>query len=156
MSAAATSPSDYASPGFFTQGQESQGLPAASYNSTPFQVPYLSPNPMAENAAMVPPSVSPLSFMSPGEPTIVDQSPPLSMMHRSASADIYSLSHDHKSTISEDGTGLNEMYSKHTLNLPMHPHSPAYVEQSAADMDMNQLVSFDEPPASMSPESIPQ
>jgi hypothetical protein len=104
---------------------------------------------------MIQPSVSPLSFMSHGDPAIVDQSPPLSMMHRSASADVYSMSHDH-SNVSDDGSGLNEMYSKHSLNLPMHPHSPAYAEQTAADMDMNQLVSFDENPASLSPENIPQ
>jgi len=154
MSAAATSPSDYASPAFFSQGAEPQNGPGASYLGTPFQAPFLSPNPMADNASMIPPSVSPLSFMSHGEPAIVNQSPPLAMMHRSASADVYSM-HDHK-TVSEDGHGLNEMYSKHTLNLPMHPHSPAYIEQNAADLDMNQLVSFDDHSASLSPESIQQ
>lgn len=155
MSAAATSPSDFASPGFFTQGPESQGIAASSYNGTNYQVPYLSPNPMADGG-MIPPSVSPLSFMSHGDPAIVDQSPPLSMMHRSASADMYRMSQEHKPSMSEDGHNLNEMYSKHTLNLPMHPHSPAYSEHHAADMDMNQLVSFDEPPASLSPETNPQ
>lgn len=156
MSAATTnSPSDFASPGFFTQGPDSAALPAHSYNNTPFTVPFLSPNPMVDHGNMIQPSVSPLSFMSHGDPAIVDQSPPLSMMHRSASADVYSMSHEH-STISEDGNGLNEMYSKHTLNLPMHPHSPAFAEQTAADMDMNQLVSFDDNNASMSPEHIPQ
>ena len=158
MSAAATtSPSDYASPSFFSQGPDSGALPASSYSTTPYSVPFLSPTPMVDTSGMIPPSVSPLSFMSQGDPAIVDQSPPLSMMHRSASADVYSMSHDHHSTISDDGHGLNEMYSKHTLNLPMHhPHSPAYAEQSQADMDMNQLVSFDEHPASLSPENIPQ
>jgi len=158
MSAATTtSPSDYASPSFFSQGPEPNTLPASSYSNTPFQVPYLSPNPMVNpSGGMIQPSVSPLSFMSHGDPAIVDQSPPLSMMHRSVSADVYTLSHDHHSNISDDGTGLNEMYSKHTLNLPMHPHSPAFAEQAAADMDMNQLVSFDENPASLSPEQIPQ
>lgn len=155
MSAAATSPSDFASPGFFTQGPESQGIPASSYNGTNFQVPYLSPNPMGDGG-MIPPSVSPLSFMNHGDPAIVDQSPPLSMMHRSASADMYRMSQEHKPSMSEDGHNLNEMYSKHTLNLPMHPHSPAYSEQHATDMDMNQLVSFDEPPSSLSPETNPQ
>jgi len=157
MSAATTtSPSDYASPSFFSQGPDSGALPASSYNNTPFTVPFLSPNPMGDQSGMIPPSASPLSFMSHGDPAIVDQSPPLSMMHRSASADVYSMSHDFKSNISDDGNGLNEMYSKHTLNLPMHPHSPAFVEQSAADMDMNQLVSFDEHPASLSPENTSQ
>jgi hypothetical protein len=161
MSAATTtSPSEFASPGFFSQPPDSGALPASSYNNnnnTNYNAPFLSPNPMADpSGGMIPPSVSPLSFMSHGDPAIVDQSPPLSMMHRSASADVYSMSHEHHSNISDDGTGLNEMYSKHTLNLPMHPHSPAFAEQSAADMDMNQLVSFDENPASLSPENISQ
>jgi hypothetical protein len=158
MSAATTtSPSEFASPGFFSQGPDTGALPASSYSTTPFSVPYLSTNPMADPGNMIQPSVSPLSFMSHGDPAIVDQSPPLSMMHRSASADVYSMSHDHHSNMSDDGTGLNEMYSKHSLNLPMHPHSPAaYNDQSAADMDMNQLVSFDENSASLSPENIPQ
>lgn len=159
MSAATTaSPSEFASPGFFSQPPESAALPASSYGNNPnYNPPYLSPNPMADpSGGMIPPSASPLSFMSHGDPAIVDQSPPLSMMHRSASADVYNMSHEHPSNMSDDGTGLNEMYSKHTLNLPMHSHSPAFAEQSAAEMDMNQLVSFDENPASLSPENIPQ
>lgn len=156
MSAATTtSPSDYASPSFFSQGPETGVLPA-SYNNVPFSAPFLSPNTMVDPSGMIPPSVSPLSFMGHGDPAIVDQSPPLSMMHRSASADVYSLSHEQHSNISDDGSGLNEMYSKHTLTLPLHPHSQAYAEQQAADMDMNQLVSFDDNPASLSPENITQ
>jgi len=156
MSAATTtSPSDYPSPSFFTQGPDSSALPASSYNAAPFTGPFLSPNPMVDTSGMIPPSVSPLSFMSHGDPAIVDQSPPLSKMHRSASADLYHMPHEHHSNISDDGNGLNEMYSKHTLNLPMHPHSPAFAEQAAVDMDMNQLVSFDEN-SSLSPEYIPQ
>lgn len=176
MSAATTtSPSDYASPSFFSQGPETGALPASSYN-TPYSVPYLSP--MVDPSNMVPPSVSPLSFMSHGDPAIVDQSPPLSMMHRSASADVYrhtdmnGFTHDGLS-VSDDNAALNEMYSKHTLTLPMHPHSPspAFADhshanmqahahaqaqaQAQADMDMNQLVQFDNvDPASLSPEAV--
>lgn len=156
MSAATTtSPSDYASPSFFPQGPDTGTMPPSSYN-TPYTVPYLSP--MVNPSNMAPPSVSPLSFMSHGDPAIVDQSPPLSMMHRSSSADVYNMGHDHHSNISDDGTGLNEMYSKHSLALPMHSHSPspAFVEQSQADMDMNQLVQFDTiDPSSLSPEGPP-
>ena len=91
--------------------------------------------------------------MSHGDPAIVDQSPPLSMMHRSASADMYNMG---PSNLSDDGTSLNEMYSKHSLTLPMHSPSPAYLDQSQADMDMNQLVQFDHiDPASLSPEGQP-
>ncbi|KAA8568867.1 hypothetical protein EYC84_007846 [Monilinia fructicola] len=164
MSAATTtSPSDYASPGFFPHANDngpmtgpmptSTSMPASSF--APYSMPYLSPDP----SSLVPPSVSPLSFMSHGDPAIVDQSPPMSMMHRSASADVYSMHND--SAISDDGTGLNEMYQKHTLNIPMHPHSPAFGEQSAADIDMSNLVQFPVdhdglPHDGLSPEHMPQ
>ncbi|KAF5877144.1 putative homeobox domain-containing protein [Botrytis fragariae] len=159
MSAATTtSPSDYASPGFFPHhndnGPMTGPMPTSSSmpdsNFTPYSMPYLSPDP----SSLVPPSVSPLSFMSHGDPAIVDQSPPMSMMHRSASADVYSMHND--SAISDDGTGLNEMYQKHTLNIPMHPHSPAFGEQSAADMDMSNLVQFPVDHDGLSPEHMPQ
>jgi hypothetical protein len=149
----APSPSDYSSPNYFaSQGPESTPLPASNYN-TPYSSTFLSP--MVNPATLgVPPSVSPLSFANHGDPAIVDQSPPLSMMGRSASADVYP---QHDSAISDDGHGLNDMYSKHTLNLPMHPHSPAYAETSQAEMDMSQLVHFDATePASLSPESVQQ
>ena len=76
----------------------------------------------------------------------------MSMMGRPSSADIYG--HDGSCAVSDDGTSLNEMYSKHTINLPMHPHSP-YVEPGHAEFDMNQLVKFDTvDPASLSPEDL--
>jgi hypothetical protein len=53
MSAATTtSPSDYASPSFFSQAQDTSGMPASSYN-TPYTVPYLSP--MVDPSNMAPP-----------------------------------------------------------------------------------------------------
>ncbi|CAL3969264.1 unnamed protein product [Diplocarpon coronariae] len=158
MSAATTSPSEFASPGFYSQGPDTGALPASSYTTTPYTIPYLSPNPIVDSSSqgVIQPSVSPLSFLSHGDPAIVEQSPPMSMMHRSASADMFNMQHDH-SNISEDGSGLNELYSKHSLNLPIHSHSPAaFVEQAQADMDMSQLVSFDDTPASLSPENHSQ
>lgn len=152
MSATTTSPSEYASPFSFSHGPDTGVLPASSYN-TPYSVPFLSP--MVDSSSMIPPSMSPLSFMSHGDPAIVDQSPPLSMMHRSASADAYTMSHD-PHALSDDGSGLNEMYQKHTLNLPMHSHSPspAFLEQAQVDLDMSQLVQFDHiDHASLSPEA---
>lgn len=148
----APSPSDYSSPNYFTQGPESTPMPASSYN-TPYSGTFLSP--MVHPSPLVPQSVSPLSFTSHhhGDPAIVDQSPPMSMVGRPSSADLYPV---HESAVSDDGTSLNDMYSKHSINLPMHPpHSPAFVETSQADMDMNQLVSFDHADhASLSPEAM--
>ncbi len=146
----APSPSDYASPNFFSQAPESSTMPASSYN-TPYSSTFLSPMMNPQN--LVPQSVSPLSFASHGDPAIVDQSPPLSMIGRSSSADIFAT-HGDTSAISDDGTGLNELYSKHTINLPMHPHSPAYMESGQGELDMSQLVQFDTvDPSSLSPES---
>jgi len=145
----APSPSEFPSPNFFTQAPEHTGIP------TPYSQAFLSPmiNPQSMG---VPPSVSPLSFASHGDPAIVDQSPPLTMLGRSSSADIFPT-HGDSSAISDDGTSLNEMYSKHTINLPMHPpHSPAtFVEQNQTDLDMKSFVQFDNiDQASLSPESV--
>ncbi|KAI8623898.1 homeobox domain-containing protein [Xylariaceae sp. FL1651] len=144
LSASTTAPSEYSSPNYFSQAPESTPLPV----HTPYSGNFLSPMPH------IPPPASPLSYGSQhGDPAIVEQSPPLAMMQRPASADIYPMG---GSAVSEDGHSLNEMYSKHTLNLPMHPHSPAYVEASQAELDMNQLVHFDPiDPSSLSPENIP-
>lgn len=136
LSASATT-SEFASPAFFPH----DGTPAPGSVPPPSYSPYSMP--------FLPPSASPLSFMS-GDPAIVDQSPPHgALSHRSASADVFHLPHD-LGGLSDDGNGgLNEMYSKHTINLPMHTPSPAYLEQSVVDMDMNNLVSFDS--SSLSP-----
>lgn len=149
----APSPSEFpASPNFFTQAPDSTPMAASAFN-TPYSSTFLSP--MMNPQTLIPPSVSPLSFASHGDPAIVEQSPPMGMLGRSASADIYPL-HGDSSAISDDGTSLNDMYSKHTINLPMHPHSPAFVEAAQADLDMNSLVHFDHvDPASLSPESLP-
>lgn len=147
---ATTAPSDYASPNYFaSQGPENSPLPTASFNSQ-YGGAFLSP--MVNPATLgVPPPVSPLSYTNHADPAIVDQSPPMSMMGRSTSADMYHG--QDSSAISDDGHSLNELYSKHTINLPMHPTSP-FVEPSQ-DMDMNQLVHFDTvDPASLSPESV--
>ncbi|KAK9770447.1 putative Homeobox domain-containing protein [Seiridium cardinale] len=148
LSAATSAPSEYSTnSNYFSQAPENTPLPASSYN-TPYSSSFLSP--MVQPQSMIPQSVSPLPFTH-GDPTIVEQSPPMGMM-RSASADIYPMG---ESAVSDDGHSLNEMYSKHTINLPMHhPHSPAYVEQHQADLDMNQLVQFDGMDHAGTPESM--
>ncbi|RBR25142.1 uncharacterized protein FIESC28_02050 [Fusarium coffeatum] len=152
MSATTASPAEFPpSPGFFPPGPE---VPQSSYN-TPYSQGFLSP--MANNESGIPTSVSPLSFNSPGEPSIMEQSPPMSMMGRPGSADLYPVN-DGSCAVSDDGTGLNEMYSKHTINLPMHTASPGFVQHQhqQADLDMEQLVQFDAvDPSSLSPEAMP-
>ena len=148
MSATTTnSPSDYASPSYFTSGPSMESMPASNFNA-PFNPPYLSP--MPEHPNMIHPSVSPLSTISHGDPVIANQSPTMSSMHRSASADFLSISHDHHSNMSDDGLMLSEMYSKQNLNLPMH--SPGvegsglsmhfHEDQNHEEMDMHDMLSF--------------
>ncbi|KAI1115618.1 homeobox domain-containing protein [Nemania sp. NC0429] len=142
LSASTTAPSEYSSPNFFPQAHESTPLPV----HTPFTGNFLSPMPQ------IPPPASPLPYNQHGDPTIVEHSPPLAMMTRPASTDLYPMG---ESAISEDGHSLNEMYSKHTLSLPLHPHSPAFADASQAELDMNQLVQFDAiEQSSLSPEHM--
>jgi hypothetical protein len=154
MSATTTSPSEFPpSPGFF-HGHEAGAGHGSSYN-TPYGQGFLSPMVNPETGA--PTSVSPIPFNPTGEPSIVEQSPPMTMMGRPGSADMYN-GNEGSCAISEDGSSLNEMYSKHTINLPMHTHSPGYAQhQQQADLDMDQLVQFDTvDPSSLSPEAVPQ
>lgn len=159
MSAATTtSPSDYASPPFYTSATQMDPIPAASFNSS-YGVPFLSP--MIEHPNMIHPSVSPLSTMSHGDPVIAGQSPPLSNMHRSPSADFLTISQDHRSSLSDDGLLLSEMYSKQNLNLPMHSPSvedlnmaiQMHEETSSEEMDLHNMVSFGLDASSLSPEN---
>ena len=122
MSATATSPSEYASPGFFPTNVGPAPMLVADFN-TPYSMPFLSPSPMMDPSQTIPPSASPLSHVSHGDPVIADQSPPLSGMHRSASVDMFSLGHD-PSAMSDDGLMLSEMYSKQNLNQ-MHMAMPS-------------------------------
>ncbi|RDA84086.1 hypothetical protein CP532_0480 [Ophiocordyceps camponoti-leonardi (nom. inval.)] len=154
MSATTASPSEFPpSPSYFSQGPSDLGH--GSSLNTPYAASFLSPMPSVDGGA---PSVtSPLPFHGPTEPSIVEHSPPMSMMGRDSSADIYA-SHDGSCAISDDGASLNEMYSKHTINLPMHTPSPATFgpPQHHGDLDMDQLVQFDAVDAtSLSPESLP-
>lgn len=138
---ATTAPSDYSNPNYYSQAPEGTPLPA----HPPYSGNFLSPMPH------IPPPASPLAYGSQhGDPAIVEHSPPMGMMPRPASADIYPIG---ESAISDDGHSLNEMYSKHSINLPMHPHSPAFAEPSQAELDMNQLVQFDDH-SSLSPEHM--
>ncbi|KAL8966010.1 MAG: hypothetical protein Q9197_006219 [Variospora fuerteventurae] len=159
--ATTTSPSDFGTPSFYSSGTHMESVPASNYN--PYNLPFLSP--MMEHPNLVQPSVSPLSTFSSqhGDPVIADQSPPMSHMHRSPSADFLSISQDHHSTLSDDGFILSEMYSKQNLNLPMHSpaiddsgsHSNLHEESSGEEMDLQGMLPFGTiDPSSLSPENV--
>jgi hypothetical protein len=142
MSATATSPSEFASPGFFPS-HPSQGQMPASEFGTPqhFHMPFLSPSPMVDGH-MMPSSMSPMPHMSHPDPVIADQSPPLSGLHRSASADhMFNMGHDGHHGMMDETLMLGEMYSKQNLNMPMP--SPGIDEKGM--MMMNDMSEFHTP-----------
>lgn len=140
----APSPSEYSSPNFFaTQAPDNNGMPAASF--TPYSGTF-SPMVNPSNLGIPPPSISPLSF-NHQDPAIVGESPPMSMAPMCDG-----------SAVSDDGHSLNDMYQsgKHTMTLPLHPHSP-FVEPNQAELELNQFMDlkhFDVDPSSLSPESV--
>ena len=158
MSAATTtSPSDYASPSFFAPGTHMAHLPVDTIGSD-YHVPFLSP--MLEHNHLNHPSMSPLSVMSHGDPAIADQSPQLSNMHRSASADFLSMSSGHHSSILDEDTMLSDMYSKQSMALPLRPitiedtnlEMHLHDEPSNNDFDLHSMVHFDTiDPSNLSP-----
>lgn len=145
MSATATTPSEFASPGFFPSHPHhpQPPQPAADFN-TPYSVPFLSPSPMVDPANMIPQSHTPLSHMSHPEPHIANHSPPLGGMGRSASADMFSMGHDHLG-IHDDSHLLSEMYSKQNLNMQMP--SPSFDENGM--MTLQDIPEFHTPHAEM-------
>lgn len=155
MSATTASPSEFPpSPAgtYLSQGPETGPLPTTNFGTPYSNGAFLSPMVGADNGAG---TMSPMSYNG-AEPSIVEQSPPMSMMGRPGSAELYAGGHDGSCAVSEDGVSLNEMYSKHTINLPMHGQSPNhFVQQQQGELDMDQLVQFDHvDPVSLSPESI--
>lgn len=112
VSATTTPPSEYG----FPPGNQAGGMPAPDFH-TPYSLPFLSPSPMMDPAHMLPPSHTPLSHMSHPDPVIADHSPPLASIHRSASVDIFNMTHG--SNLPDDGMMLSEMYSKQNLNMGM-------------------------------------
>lgn len=125
MSATATTPSEFASPGFFPNHPHHSQMPqpAADF-STPLAGPFLSPSPMGDQSHMIPQSHTPLSHLGHHEPHIANNSPPLDI-HRSASADMFSMGHD-QHVLNDESLMLSEMYSKQNLNMPMP--SPVFDE----------------------------
>lgn len=136
MSATATTPSEFASPGFYpSHPHQPMPQPASDFNAH-FNGPFLSPSPMVDPSRMVPQSHTPLSHVSHQEPHIANHSPPLDGMHRSASADMFSMGHDHHG-LHDESLMLSEMYSKQNLNIPMP--SPAFDENGMLLHDMSEF-----------------
>lgn len=109
MSAATTaSPSDFASPGLFANGQTGESTPVASNLGNQFTLPYVS---SAVESSNVPTHAeSPYQNVGHADPLIADHSPPLSTMH--PTQDMYGLGHEQQSTFHDDGMGWGEVFPK--------------------------------------------
>ncbi|KAF2453137.1 homeo protein [Lineolata rhizophorae] len=146
----ANSPSEYGTPAFFTSGAQSDNVQAGNFN-TPYNAHFLSPMPTDPNG--MPQSISPMPSMGHGDPVIANQSPPLSSLGRSGSADIFPMPNEHGG-LPDDGLSLSEMYSK-SLTLPFR--SPMEEEHNPSELDMQSYVQFGAVnPESLSPENVPQ
>jgi hypothetical protein len=132
----APSPSDFGTPAFFTTGPPQDNVPASNMN-TPYTMPYMSP--MPDQNVGVGPSGPQMQEMGHGDPVIANQSPPLTSMGRSASADhLYHMPQD--GGVLDEGMFLNDMKQQQHMNLPFR--TPMTDEQQQAEMDMNAMVSY--------------
>jgi len=122
---AATSPSDYSTPGFFTSAPPGENVQQTHF-STPYNAGFLAVDP----SSMIGTSNTPLSMMSShGDPVIADHSPPLNGPGRSQSADIFGTPGEH-SQYGDESLFLSESFNKQ-MALPFrsplvdeHFHSP--------------------------------
>ncbi|WEW61722.1 hypothetical protein PRK78_007216 [Emydomyces testavorans] len=118
MSATTASPSEFASPSLFSTTAPSE-QPQPAHLGTPYSLPFLSPSSMVDHSNVMAHSASPLSHVNRAESIIAEQSPPLTTTQRSSPADIFPVSNDPSSSMSDDGLLLSEMYSKQNLNISM-------------------------------------
>lgn len=100
----ANSPSDYGTPGFFTNANgETMPQPQFNFSNNGFLA--------VDPASMIGTSNTPLSIASHGDPVIADHSPPLNGVGRSQSADIFGTPGE-SSQISDEGIYLSETFNK--------------------------------------------
>ncbi|KAI1943005.1 hypothetical protein LOZ12_004298 [Ophidiomyces ophidiicola] len=115
MSATTASPSEFSPSLFATTAPPDQSH--AAHMGPQYTLPFLSPSSMDHSNVMAH-STGPLSHVNPAEPSIADQSPQLTTQ-RSSPADIFPMSGDAVSSLSDDGLVLSELYSKQNLNMSM-------------------------------------
>ena len=130
----ANSPSDFSTSAFLAASQPGEAIPAPPYSSS-YSIPYLSPMP---EHSMLHPAASPLSVMSPADPVIANQSPPLAGLDRSASADLFSMSHEHGQG-ADEALALGDMYTK-GISLPFR--APIDEHSSVDEFGTNPLIGY--------------
>ena len=87
---------------------------------------------------MLHPAASPLSAMSPADPVIANQSPPLAGLDRSSSADLFSMTHEHGQT-GDEAFALGDMYAK-GITLPFR--APVGDASSVDEYGVNSMIGY--------------
>ncbi|KAE8162458.1 hypothetical protein BDV40DRAFT_265066 [Aspergillus tamarii] len=136
---ATASPSDFASPGLFSNGGPGDSTPVATTMGTPFNLPFVSPQVDSSNLGAQ--SASPYSTVSHADPMIADHSPPLSNMH--ASQEMYGMSNEHQPSFAEEGMPMNGMFPKQNVNFTV-PTSMGF-EGNTFDLPMQTLSAHTSP-----------
>lgn len=120
----ANSPSEFGTPGFFSQAPSGEGLQPTHFN------PHMSNGFLTvDSGHMLGTSTTPLSMTSHGDPVIADHSPPLNGMGRSQSADIFGTPNE-SAQLGSDDLYLSESFNKQIalpFRSPMNEesfHSP--------------------------------
>ncbi|KAI9711757.1 MAG: hypothetical protein M1820_001902 [Bogoriella megaspora] len=150
----ANSPSEFGTPAFFNNSTApSDTLSTFANSQTPYSLPYLSP--MVDPSQVAPPSVSPLSAVSPhADPVIANQSPPLgSLDHGDPTHDIYGM-HNEQGSSEDASLSIGDMYAKSSMTLPFRGPLEENQNQHQENhhMNMQNLVPFGTiDPQSLSP-----
>lgn len=133
------SPSDFGTPAFFTSAPAGEGMPSTHFG-TPFNNGFLAVDP----GSMIGTSNTPISMNSHGDPAIADQSPPLTGIGRSQSADIFGTPGEHPQ-FGDESMYLHESFNKQ-IQLPFRsPMSDHSFHSPMPDGNFN----FQSPPGTM-------
>lgn len=157
---ATTAPSpatDFGTPAFYSAGPQQEPMTASSLMPTPFAMQFTGVPDMQSRTPVPQPSVSPMPQYIP-DPVIANQSPPLSSVGRSSSAEFFHMSHD--GSIADDNMLLAELYSKQPvpMSLPFRPmeheqYHPQQHGQHPTELDMAMMQVFGQP---VDPQSMGQ
>lgn len=132
----ANSPSEFGTPGFFSQAPPSEGLHPTHFNQH-MNNGFLT----VDSGHMLGTSTTPLSMTSHGDPVIADHSPPLNGMGRSQSADLFGTPNE-AAQLGSDDLYLSESFNKQ-IALPFR--SPMNEEPFHSPMP-DGMFNFQSPP----------
>ncbi|GIZ37134.1 hypothetical protein CKM354_000059200 [Cercospora kikuchii] len=133
----ANSPSEFGTPGFFTQAPPAEALQPTQFN------PHMNNGFLTvDSGHMLGTSTTPLSMTSHGDPVIADHSPPLNGMGRSQSADLFGTPNEN-AQLGSDDLYLSESFNKQ-IALPFR--SPMAEDAFQSPMP-DGMFNFQSPPS---------